>query len=487
MSCCDEKIITIYKGFPTRFNQESLLFVTFPDSDIDFTGFKAKFKIGGIVKEYEDIADGFPIDLTKEETSTLDIGLQYGELIIIDNNGRARPFTTALPCFVKTFVEGDIELDHFDVSVKMDIKENILNIRVKTEGGSAVDVDEKISAHNQNEQSHPFILGELDKKVDKVSDANKVYGTDENGEQTTYDAGSFGQVDDVKVGGVSVVQNKIASLGTMAGETASNYRKSSDQDTIDTGLSDRIDDIEDLIPEQASTSNQLADRLFVNSSIATNTANFIGTFNSLEELEQYSGELTNNDYAFVISKDEEGNTVYNRYKYAVDEWLFEYSLNNSSFTADQWSAINSGVTESSVQQIGTNAQAIEGINNSDVMKSGISSTKVAQYDGYATSKQDFIDDLTEIRENAQAGKGASDTIATYGNIVTHNVSEFATSAQGVKADSAIQGVQVNGSDLTPDVNKKVNVQVPTNTNQLTNGAGFVTARYDEGNERIVFE
>jgi len=61
------------------------------------------------------------------------------------------------------------------------------------------------------------------KKVDKVSTANRVYGTDGSGAQTTYDKNSFGKVDDVKVNGTSVVSNKVASLGSMAGETASDY------------------------------------------------------------------------------------------------------------------------------------------------------------------------------------------------------------------------------------------------------------------------
>lgn len=87
---------------------------------------------------------------------------------------------------------------------------------------------------------------------------------------------------------------------------------------------------------------------YVNSSVATNTANFIGTFNSVAELEAYSGTVTNNDYAFVISTDSDGNTVYNRYKYngETEAWAFEYALNNSSFTAAQWAAINSGLTSS---------------------------------------------------------------------------------------------------------------------------------------------
>jgi len=39
-------------------------------------------------------------------------------------------------------------------------------------------------------------------------------------------------------------------------------------------------------------------------------------------------------------------------------------------------------------------------------------------------------------------------------------SDFATAAQGGKADSAIQGVKVNGTALTPDANKAVDIDMP---------------------------
>lgn len=64
-------------------------------------------------------------------------------------------------------------------------------------------------------------------------------------------------------------------------------------------------------------------------------------------------------------------------------------------------------------------------------------------------KQDEISDLATIRSDAQAGKAASDTIATYGDIVTHNVSEFATATQGTKADTALQTGD-NVSELVND-------------------------------------
>ena len=91
---------------------------------------------------------------------------------------------------------------------------------------------------------------------------------------------------------------------------------------------------------------------FVNSSVATNTANYISNngepFTSVEELEAYTGTVTNNDYAFVTGTDAAGNTYYDRYKATVNgstvTWALEYRLNNSSFTAAQWAAINSGIT-----------------------------------------------------------------------------------------------------------------------------------------------
>lgn len=123
-------------------------------------------------------------------------------------------------------------------------------------------------------------------------------------------------------------------------------------------LTNRVVSIENKIPAQASSSNQLADKNFVNSSIATNTATFRGTYNSVAELEAYSGEKDNNDYAFVTGVDSLGNTYYDRYKYNGSSWVYEYRLNNSSFTASQWASINSGATTTNIGQIATNTSTI---------------------------------------------------------------------------------------------------------------------------------
>ena len=115
-------------------------------------------------------------------------------------------------------------------------------------------------------------------------------------------------------------------------------------------VNDLISAITDLIPEQATPTNQLADKDFVNSSIATNTANFCGTFTNLACL--CATVATPNDYAFYVHCDTCGNCVYDRYKYNANcTWVCEYTLNNSSFTANQWAAINSGITSTAVAKI----------------------------------------------------------------------------------------------------------------------------------------
>lgn len=129
-----------------------------------------------------------------------------------------------------------------------------------------------------------------------------------------------------------------------------------------------VTSIEELIPTAATDTNQLADKNFVNSSVSTNTANYISNngqpFTSLAQLESYSGTLTNNDYAFVVGTDAAGNTTYTRYKYngETEQWASEYVLNNSSFTSDQWAAIQSGITSSLVTKL-DGLDAVSGVND----------------------------------------------------------------------------------------------------------------------------
>lgn len=208
-----------------------------------------------------------------------------------------------------------------------------------------------------------------------------------------------------------------------------------------TSLDERVQEVENKIPAQATVDNKLADKNFVNSSISTNTANYISKdgqpFTSVEELEAYTGTITNNDYAFVTGTDEAGNTYFDRYKATVSEtsksWAKEYRLNNSSFTAEQWAAISSGITGTLVNKIISNESNISNI-NSKIPAEATTSNKLADK-AYVDAKADsFIRGFTvEVTTPFNAyelilahGDGLSEmvtSVGTYSNVVGyfHNV------------------------------------------------------------------
>lgn len=301
-----------------------------------------------------------------------------------------------------------------------------------------------------------------------------------DGDSTTFDVtngkdgvdGKDGK--DAKINGVNVL--------SLTATNGLSYTQSGGNATISGNtLQQGIADINAKIPEQASSSNQLADKDFVNSSIATNTANFIGTFDSLAELEAYSGPLTNNDYAFVIAEDEQGNTVYDRYKYTTattpPSWQFEYELNNSSFTADQWAAINSGATDLLIGQITTNKNAIGTLSSLDT-----------------TSKTDLVSAINEVKSTAD-GK-VSDTTVNGASVVTNGVAVIPIATQGggslpglVKIPSTNYGMYINSTGflmtasassqdiydktnqykpiVPSNLDESVKVGITTNTNTLS--------------------
>ena len=185
---------------------------------------------------------------------------------------------------------------------------------------------------------------------------------------------------------------------------------------------------------------------FVNSSIATNTANYISNngepFTSVAQLEAYSGPVTNNDYAFVTGIDSEGNTYYDRYKATVSgstvTWALEYRLNNSSFTAAQWSAINSGITSVLVAKIHEHS-------NKDVLD-GITSDKVNSWDGK--------EDAFEVLPTTKGGTGTN--AASKSALTSSLINSLSTeSSKPADADYYVSQYQNGGTSNTSFVRRPV--------------------------------
>lgn len=194
-------------------------------------------------------------------------------------------------------------------------------------------------------------------------------------------------------------------------------------------ISVALQPIEALIPPQASPENQLADKDFVNSSIATDTATFKGTFESVADLP--STDVKVNDYAFVITTDGSGDAEYSRYKYNGSAWVFEYTLNNSSFTAAQWAALNSGITAEKSQQVTQNTNAInEEIRAREQADTSILSQLAAA--GVETINVTYSE-LVTMRDDSALVPGKSYRITDFETMVDSNYELAATSIKFISA------------------------------------------------------
>lgn len=122
------------------------------------------------------------------------------------------------------------------------------------------------------------------------------------------------------------------------------------QSMIDASIDSTVSDTSTKAVQNAAITN------FVNSSIESSTAEFKGTYDSKAEMDEVTANQ--NDYAFLCVLNDDGSVNhYERYKWSDTEvsgshWLFEYNVNNSSFTAEQWAAINSGIKDTDVSALG---------------------------------------------------------------------------------------------------------------------------------------
>lgn len=403
-----QEAIKIFKGNDTDFNDDKFITIKIT-SNIDLSDFVGKFVLGSFTQT-GDLADGkMEIVIPRSYTSQFPLGNMCGTFVLIDNKGRYATITNTILFEITNEVftptEEEIQLEtpeDYPVEISVEVGfpggnyedlNNLPKINGVVVKGDKTSADYGLASasalaehiadtNNPHEVSKAQVgLGNVDNTADLDKPISTATQTALNGKQDNL---TQTQLDAVNSG---IDSTKTAQIATNA---------------------NNITDIESKIPNQATAQNQLADKNFVNSSIATNTANFIGTFNSVAELEAYSGTLTNNDYAFVIGTDSEGNTIYNRYKYTGTEWLFEYALNNSSFTAAQWAAINSGITSTLAAQISTNADDIATLQTTKLDATTASSTYATKTElatGLAT-KQDTISDLATIRSGAAAGATA---------------------------------------------------------------------------------
>ena len=250
----------------------------------------------------------------------------------------------------------------------------------------------------------------LSSKANKVNNATQgnLAGLDSEGNPTDSGISADDVATQQELAGKQDLIQDLSNIrsGAAAGATAL-------QQSDITPIENAISIIESVIPAQASVQNQLADKNFVNSQVTTASANFVGTFETLAELQAVQNP-TKNDYGFVIETDALGNQYYDRYKYNGTTWLFEYKVESTSFTSEQWAAIQSGITSAIVQKI-----------NDVIPSSASSSNKLATaFDISAKyTKPSTGIPKTDLASGVQTSLGKADTAVqqvTVGTTTTGN-------------------------------------------------------------------
>ena len=354
-----QKPIVIFRGDNTAaFDLRTIRILL--TGDLDLSHATAKFTLLDFSKTWteQEVSTGeLSIVFTAEQTKAFALGPQTGTLRLYDmSTGTPRQLTIVnkIPFFVTNRVcEIDSQSYEADVCVS---GENVIHIEFKVGARAVEGKADKVKNATTGDLASLTPDGNLeDSGIPKTDVLRK------------------SQMDSTPTEGSS---NPVTSDGikqAIDAATPSDYAQVKAQVAANTG---DIAEIESLIPAQASAQNQLADKQFVNSSIATNTANFLGTFDYTTDLGfpqpassadvsdaaiatalaslAFPQTPTNNDYVFV-QIDYSATTPadeFRRFKFNGTAWAYEYTLNNSSFTADQWAAINSGITSGAVAKLG---------------------------------------------------------------------------------------------------------------------------------------
>lgn len=97
--------ILIHKSDSTIFANVNK-FLTFNlETELDLTGWQAKFILGWVEKTIDDISThSFEIVLGAQDTKQLRLGKQYGTIILTDSNGNIKTVTNTIPFEVTTAV-----------------------------------------------------------------------------------------------------------------------------------------------------------------------------------------------------------------------------------------------------------------------------------------------------------------------------------------------------------------------------------------------
>lgn len=228
----------------------------------------------------------------------------------------------------------------------------------------------------------------------------------------------------------------------------------------------KVATIEGLIPSEATTTNQLADKDYVDNKVAINSGTYKGSFSTVADLP--SSGNNNNDYANVLLySPTTGETIgFARYKWvtAENQWKWEYDNITNSFTPAQNAAIDSGITNAKVTSYDNH---ISDTNNPhSVTAAQLNLDQVVNTGDSATPVKDGTTKFTTGGAYTELNKKVDKTITVGGVALSQNV----TNQNLFDAIKDIEGILTHKAINGPD-NTITNVALTSLANQGTTNAG----------------
>ena len=326
-------------------------------------------------------------------------------------------------------------------------------IYVKDTGEHYLDVDtQRIKVTNKTlEQNVQDIINSLNTKVEQTLEINKIYGTNETGNQATFNKDDLNKVNDVQVDGVSILNDKVANIDLQSIKTDYNTKINNLTQTVNTNKQNTDESISSLT-EVVNTNKSNTDKSIkeINNTLQdlSNTidANKGNVDTSITDLQEDITNLNNNKLDKTFASNVDNNIT------ASIEFSPSGQRNGVYIKATMLNP-----TDSTTQEFGSYLYS----STDDIVYTG-------KEDGIDTT----IPKLNTLEETINTNKTETDeSIADLTETVSNNKEELqksinTNSSNISQLQTSVETLETNVDTNTEDINT-LQTQVETNTGNIT--------------------
>ena len=326
-------------------------------------------------------------------------------------------------------------------------------IYVKDTGEHYLDVDtQRIKVTNKTlEQNVQDIINSLNTKVEQTLEINKIYGTNETGNQTTFNKDDLNKVNDVQVDGVSILNDKVANIDLQSIKTDYNTKIDNLTQTVNTNKQNTdvsISSLTEVVNTNKSNTDKSIEEINntlqdLSNTVDTNKGN-VDT--SITDLQEDITNLNNNKLDKTFASNVDNNITAN----------IEFSPSGQR-NGVYIKATMLNPTDSTTQEFGSYLYS----STDDIVytgkKDGIDTTipKLNTLEETInTNKTETDKSMTDLTETVSNNK---EELQKSININSSNISQLQTS---------VETLETNVDTNTEDINT-LQTQVETNTGNIT--------------------